>query len=468
MSVPIVILKDLSAVNVLRVGAYAAIKATRRAFSKWSAAMPGLIALCDQGAVSITNFATAVMIGRVCGKAELGVYSLALTLITIATGIISTLISTPYIVFGPQLRRSRRRLYLGSILVHELLLSVSFALIICVVAAEGRWQGWLSSSISNVGTITAAVIVFISLREFVRSVSFAELKVGWALLVDLTGCVGQAAGMLLLIHLRALTVSRTYAILGVSSAVAAGGWLLLHRATFRLDKRFYLADLKRNWDFGRWILGSGLLWQASGYLFPWILAAFHGSSVTGVWAACSAIVALGNPVLLGLSNYLLPKISNVYATVGVQNMKRHVHRYSLLFIVLLLPVVIFMGAFGERLLTGIYGGAYGGTRGILVLLALNLLVVTLAKPYSQGLFSLKCARADTFVNVIWVVLMIAVGIPTVKTYASLGAAATMLASGGIAVSIKIAVFAREARLRSPVGATLPEACVASATGFDRG
>lgn len=34
----------------------------------------------------------------------------------------------------------------------------------------------------------------------------------------------------------------------------------------------------------------------------------------------------------------------------------------------------------------------------------------------------------------------------------------MLASGGIAVSIKIAVFTREARRRTPVGATLPETC----------
>lgn len=468
MSGHIVILEDLSAVDILRLWANAAVNAMRRTVPKPIVALPSLIALFDQGAVSITNFATAVMIGRVCGKAELGVYSLALTLITIATGIISTLISTPYIVFGPQLRRSRRRLYLGSILVQELLLSVLFALIICVVALEGGWQGWLSGRISNVGTITAAVIVFISLREFVRSVSFAELKVGWALLVDLTACFAQVAGMLLLIHWGALTVSRTYAILGAASAVAAGGWLLLHTKTFRLDRRFYLADLKRNWDLGRWILGSGLLWQASGYLFPWILAVLHGNSVTGVWAACSAIVALGNPVLLGLSNYVLPKISNVFATAGVQSMKHYVHRYSLLFMVLLLPVVICMAAFGERLLTGIYGGGFGGTRSVLVLLALNLLVVTFAKPYSQGLFSLKCAKADTFVNVIWVVLMIAIGIPAVKSYASLGAAATMLVSSGIAVSIKIAVFAREARRRTPVGAILPETCVAGATGFDRG
>ena len=103
MSVPTVILEDLSAMDVLRMRAKAAIKAARRAVPRPAVALPGIIALFDQGVVSITNFATAVMIGRVCGKAELGVYSLAWTLITVATGIISTLISAPYTVFGPQL-----------------------------------------------------------------------------------------------------------------------------------------------------------------------------------------------------------------------------------------------------------------------------------------------------------------------------------------------------------------------------
>jgi O-antigen/teichoic acid export membrane protein len=445
----------LDSVSAFDVRARGAIKATRRAVSKSAVALPGFIALCDQGAVSITNFATAVMIGRVCGKAELGVYSLAWTLITITTGIIATLNSAPYTVFGPQLERSVRRLYLGSILVHQSLLSTLFASLILSVAALGRWQGWLSISTSNVGTTTAAVIVFISLKEFIRSVSFAELRVDWALSVDLTACLAQIAGIALLVHWGALTASRTYTILGISSAVAACGWLALHRQTFHFDKRFYIPDLKRNWDFGKWVLGSGLLWQATAYLFPWVLAAFHGRSVTGVWAACSAIVALGNPVLMGLSNYLLPKISNIYATSGVQKMKRHVHRYSLLFIVLLLPVVIAMAGFGERLLTGIYGAGYGGTRGTLILLALTLLVTTQSRPYSQGLFSLGCAKTDTLVNVVWVVLMIAVGIPAVRSYAAFGAAATMAATSSMAAAIRMAAFARETRRRLTRGGAVP-------------
>lgn len=443
--------------KTLRLRRRAAIGVARCNAFRTAGRLPGFIALCDQGIVSVTNFVTAVIIGRVCGKAELGVYTLALTLITIATGVISTLISAPYTVFAPRLVRSRRRRYLGSLLVHQLVLSLGFALLISIVAVLGRWQGWLSAGLSSVGTIIATVIAFISLREFIRSVSFAELRVEWAFSVDITSCVAQMAGLLLLAGGGALTVSRTYATIGVSTALAACGWLILHRSELEFDRRFYFPDLKGNWDFGKWVLCSGLLWQASGYLFPWVLAAFHGSSVTGVWAACAAIIALGNPVLLGLSNYVLPKISNIYATGGVRSMTRHVHRYSMLFVALLAPVVVFVSIFGERLLSDIYGGGYEGTRGVLLLLSINLLVVTVARPYSQGLFSLECAKADTFVNVIWVSLMIVAGIPAVRSYGALGAAAAMLASGSIAVAIKIAVFRLKARRHTGRNATDPDA-----------
>jgi O-antigen/teichoic acid export membrane protein len=413
--------------------------------------VPSLAALADQGVVSVTNFATAVIIGRVCGKAELGIYTLAWTLITAATGISGTLTTTPYAVFGPQLVRSRRRRYLGSILVHQLLLSVMFALIVAAAAALGAWRGWLSDSASSVVVTTAGVILFISLREFVRGASFAELKIGWALSMDVTACLSQAAGMLLLLHYGALTVSRTYILLGVSSAAAAGGWMILRRRAFRLDKRHCARDFQRNWQLAKWVLASGFLWMFAMYLYPWLLAAFHGTSVTGTWAACSTIVAVGNPVTLGLSNYVGPKIHNVYADAGAVAMQRSVYRSSVLFAALLLPVVLVLLGGGGRIVTGVYGKAYAGNAAVVVLLALNMLVSAMAYPFTRGLFSLERTKAEMFVNVVAVAFLFTVGIPVVKSYVALGAAVTLLATSVVSGVIRIGIFEGEVRRRMPEG-----------------
>jgi O-antigen/teichoic acid export membrane protein len=300
-------------------------------------------------------------------------------------------------------------------------------------------------------TTTAAVILFIGLREFVRRVSFAALKVGMALLVDVIACLVQAGGLLLLLHFGVLNASRTYALLGISSALVAGGWLTLHWRAIRPGPRLYGRDLTRNWRFAKWVLGSCILSLFARYLYPWVLAAFHGTSVTGLWAACSAIVALGNPVALGLGNHVLPNISTVYASSGTAAMRRQVHRSSLQFAAFLMPVVLILAVWGERIVTGVYGKAYGGSAAVVLLLAVNMLISSLMFPYSQGLFSLERAKADTLVNVVTVALLFTVGIAAIKSYAALGAAAALLVTSGITALIRVGVFAREIRHRAPEG-----------------
>lgn len=407
--------------------------------------LSGFLALCDQGVVSVTNFATGVIIGRVCGKAELGVYALAWTLMTLATAFSATLTTTPYTVFSPQLDRDQRRLYLGSILVHQLLVSMMLALVMVAGVLLGMWRGWLSHDLANVIAITACVTVVIGLREFARRVSFAELKVGLAFLVDLLACLAQGGGLLLLFYFGVLNVSRTYILFGISSGLVAGVWLAIHWGAIRLDVRLCVPDFKRNWLFSKWVLGSTLLWTGAMYLYPWLLAAFHGIAVTGLWAACATIVAVGNPVLLGLGNYVGPQIHNVYAASGATAMRRSVYRSSLLFGVLVLPVVLVLAGGGERIVTRVYGNTYAGCAGIVTLLALNMLISALTYPYSRGLFSLECSRADMLINVVAVILLFTVGIAAVKFFGALGAAAALLVSTAVTAVIRIGVFTREVR-----------------------
>src|SRR5690242_21401663 len=73
----------------------------------------GLLALCDQGLVSVTNFLTTAIIARVWSRADLGVYTLALSVAALTIGLSATMITTPYMVLGRQMSVCRRRRYLG-------------------------------------------------------------------------------------------------------------------------------------------------------------------------------------------------------------------------------------------------------------------------------------------------------------------------------------------------------------------
>jgi O-antigen/teichoic acid export membrane protein len=116
-----------------------------------------------------------------------------------------------------------------------------------------------------------------------------------------------------------------------------------------------------------------------------------------------------------------------------------------------MPVVLILAVWGERIVTGVYGKAYGGSAAVVLLLAVNMLISSLMFPYSQGLFSLERAKADTLVNVVTVALLFTVGIAAIKSYAALGAAAALLVTSGITALIRVGVFAREIRHRAPEG-----------------
>src|SRR5262249_7184664 len=83
-----------------------------------------LLSISDQALVSGASFATSVIIGRTCSKEDLGVYSLALSLVLFIRGIQGELVCSPYAIFSS--RREGRDLaaYTGSTLVHYLSLTV--------------------------------------------------------------------------------------------------------------------------------------------------------------------------------------------------------------------------------------------------------------------------------------------------------------------------------------------------------
>jgi len=398
------------------------------------------VALFDQGIVSLTSFLTALLVGRTCGKVELGIFTLAWTLLSVISELSGALITTPYTVFSPRFSRGRNRRYLGSMVVHQAALSLLASALMIAVLTGIYALAWLSRSTTIEFASAAAALVLWSVKEFARRVSFAQLKMGAALATDMIACTLQLAGMLALWWAGALNVTNTLVLMALSNGAAAVCWLWANRRKFRLEPRLFYSDLAGNWQFSRWVLGSGFLSSIARYLFPWLLAAYHGSSATGIWASCTSIVAMCNPVVVGLSNYTLPRISTVHAQSGLVAMRKRVNTFSIVLASSLLPVALALSVSGETLVTRVYGPAFTGTSAILALLAWNLLVNSVTNPYSQGLFTLNRAKEDTVINAMWVGFLFTAGIVAVRNYSVVGAAAALLAGSVLTAMVRAFYF----------------------------
>jgi O-antigen/teichoic acid export membrane protein len=262
---------------------------------------------------------------------------------------------------------------------------------------------------------------------------------GLAFLVDSCVAVGQIGGLLVLAHWGVLSASRAYWVMGAACAIAALAWLIWMRKGFTLRIGQAILDFGHNWSLGKWIFASGMLWALSVNIYPWILAGFHGTASSGVWAACVGIVAIGNPLLLGVSNVLGPMIAHSFAEGGHLELRRFTFKASVVFSILLIPFCLILLVFGGSLMTLLYGAKYAGNGMVVSVLAVSLVVSVVPFTCSRALFAMGRADLDFKVSFVALFLLLTLGLWLVRAWGPVGAAYGLLIANIVASALKIVI-----------------------------
>ena len=408
-------------------------------FSSERALNQGFLSLADQAVASVTNFATGVIIARASSKEEFGLYMLGFTLILLVTDLQTSLIATPYMVYAPRLQGRAHAQYTGSTLIHQVVFSLLTTLVVIGAACAARF-GVGPHGLEPVLWALAGVGSLIMLREFVRRICFASLKLRTVFVFDVFIGVGQICGLLVLAHFKLLSASRAYWVIGATCGLAVLCWLWLNRHHYHLRIDESVLDLKRNLVFGKWVFASGLLWTASTNLYPWLLAFFHGAAAAGVFAACLGVVSASNPALLGIQNFLGPKIAHVYATRGRIGLRKFVLKISGSMAIPVSLLTLIMIFWGDRFIGLLYGSRYTGNGRVVAILACNLLLSAVVFSYSRALFAIERADLDFALNFAAIFIMLTLGLWLVKIHGPFGAALGLIIAGGVTSILRVGAF----------------------------
>ena len=111
---------------------------------------------------------TTVLVGRLCGPSELGVYSLGFAVIVLVSNLQDSLICGPFVVYRNWVANNRRSRYSGSAFVHQLVLSGIAAALLAVGAGTLGLLRMSGNSSAMIWTL-AAVVPFASLYEFAQN-----------------------------------------------------------------------------------------------------------------------------------------------------------------------------------------------------------------------------------------------------------------------------------------------------------
>jgi len=369
-----------------------------------------LVIITDQGFCSIANFLTGVLVARACSKAEYGLYVLGFTLLLTLQLVQRCLVSVPFTVHSPHLKSCDHAAYLGSTLIHHLVISgvaaVGFVIAVAVVSGVSRTDGF-----EGVLLALAVASVFVFLRDFMRYVLLAQLRVWASLLMGLAANIATV-GMLFWAYMGAwLTAPVAYIILGGCSGLPAIMILLSRRKHVSIVKNRLVSDLKKNWRFGRWTLAATGASTIGIHTIPWFVLLWCGSSSVAVFGALMAVAGIIRPAILGVAAYLTPKLAHHVKSGGPASAIKAGMKVVRIMAISVVIYVVFMWALGEKIVGVLYTVRYQGhltTLGIIAIgtglgalsTTLKSLIRAIGNPeiefWSSGCASIVCVLTSIY------------------------------------------------------------------------
>lgn len=401
-----------------------------------------VLSLADQAVVSATSFLTTLLIARWSGPSQLGIYALGLSVLLSLQGFQESLIVQPY-----QIQRFRPEGSTVESAGASLTLSILFSaasIFVLIVAGLGFLVAGAASELVYMTWAIAAIVPFALVRDFVRRFAFAHFDMVAVFLLDLAAAIIQLSALGWLGARGQMSALSACAALGGACAFPTAIWLCYSRAKFTISVRYARMAVKQTWELGKWLLLGRISVQLQGYVTYWISIVIGGAAVTGVYAACMSIVGFANPLMIGVTNVLMPKLVLAWKDGGGPGLWKESNRSAVQIAVLTLTfsLAIFVG--GEQVMRILYQGKeFEGLGQTLTVLALAMSVGALGMPASIALATMERPRAIVTVTMVAAVLTIALVSTLMTKWGLLGAAYGMLA-GSIAGAVGrwVAFFVR--------------------------
>ncbi len=400
-----------------------------------------LIALADQAVVSCASFLAMIAVSRWVDPSQLGIYSIATSIVVILLGVQAGLISLPYTIqqhsaLGTASERA------GSALAQSgALAGVSALLIAGVALTENGSTG--NSGLAQVLWVLAFASPFLLLREFVRQFSFARLRMVEAFALDAAVAIIQLATLICLGPLGGISPATACAALGGACAIIGAPWLYFARGQFEIN-RTAPSIAKQGWELAKWLFAAQITALLQRYVTYWLLAIVAGSAATGVFAACMSIVTFVNPLIIGLSNLFMPKAVLAFTTGGARPLMRQILRDSLALGAVMIPLSAIIALNGEQIMRLLYHGAdYQGHGSTVALLVLAWLLFASGVPAAIGLASIERPHVIVWAGLFGVAVTVGLVPKFVGAWGLSGAAWAVLAGSAAEAAVRWIGFSVE-------------------------
>jgi len=319
-------------------------------------ARAGYLAAIDQGLISIANFMATLILARNASPTELGVYGVGFTSLRLVRAVQEGLTIQPLNTFGAAMDQEGFRRYATSTSLIQVLLAALSALSVALI-------GWGAIHLGNdtAGPALLALwapFLWWQMQEYVRRLLYTRARVfAAALNTALANAVRLGAMVWWMNRGKLDGVAGLQAIaLGSLAALFLGLWQTRSYWTHRFES--LPGVWKRNWDFGRWVLGGMIANWTAVEFYPVLTAGMVSFAAAGAYRAMQNLVAPVHLLLRATDTFLTPRAAKAYFEGGRPALARQVRLAYLATGVPILGLLLLAVLFPEPLMGLLYGDTY--------------------------------------------------------------------------------------------------------------
>ena len=266
------------------------------------------------------------------------------------------------------------------------------------------------------------------------------LNVRQTLWFDALAAVSQLALVYTFWHSGNLNGTVGHFAIGIASAFLAVLWLWTQRNSYKIVLTTAMIQLRDNWHFARSVFQSQISFILHFNVVIWSLAYWHGQPLAGEFSACLTTILLANPFVQGILNVLTPRASRAYEQGGHHAVRRVVWLNTLLMVGGVVLLWIGLILFGDQVMSGIFGSAYGGQQLAISILGISMLGETACKASESGLIAIERPKRVFFVNFIRLTVTIVCLLLLVPYHGIVGAACSLAIADTLAAIMFIVGF----------------------------
>jgi hypothetical protein len=403
--------------------------------------------LADQGFTALTGFCVTFLLARWMAPEVYGAYAIAFAGYLFVGGLHNVIVLEPMSVLGPARHWGVMAQYLRAQMVVHWILAAGCAALVLI----GGGVVWLAEPGSPlVGAIVGAGVAlgFFLFLFFARRLCYVQGRPALAAAGSGSCFVLASGGLFWLRSVAAVRPLDVFCLVGAASLVGA---LLVIRAleTTReatSDSRFAAAGfawrtvLKENWEYGRWLVGSTVLYSVCGQAQMFLAAAMLGLGAVGILRAMMLPASVMTQVVTAAGLIVLPGLSRDFGRGLAGRVREKAAIISGVLGAAGVAFAILLAVSSGRAEHLLFGGKFAGYAWLMPILALIPAANGLTMGYSVALRAAQRPHFDLVANAIAVPVAVVSAFVFMRMWGLAGSAVSMVIGFAVAAAVNWFVF----------------------------